>query len=66
MASIGAGHGERSNERYPDYRFDGLMAEYAASVAAGRFKKTDTVFKVLGRPPRSYTDWLAQNLPVGS
>jgi uncharacterized protein YbjT (DUF2867 family) len=43
-----------------------LMADYSASVAAGRFKRTDTVGKLLGRPPRAYADWLEQNLPVAS
>jgi uncharacterized protein YbjT (DUF2867 family) len=43
-----------------------FMAEYSTNVAAGRFKRTDTVAKVLGRAPRAYTDWLEHNLPVAS
>ena len=41
-----------------------LMAGAFAKVAAGVFKRTDTVAQLLGRPPRAYADWLAQNLPV--
>lgn len=41
-----------------------LMAEYATNVAAGRFKKTAVVEKVLGRSPRSYSQWLERNLPT--
>lgn len=41
-----------------------LMASAFAKVAAGLFKRTDTVAKLLGRAPRAYTDWLEQNLPV--
>jgi uncharacterized protein YbjT (DUF2867 family) len=41
-----------------------LMAGAFAKVAAGLFKRTDTVAKLLGRPPRAYADWLAQNLPA--
>jgi hypothetical protein len=41
------------------------MASYFDRVAAGHFKTTtDTVGKLLGRPPRAYTDWLEENLPV--
>jgi uncharacterized protein YbjT (DUF2867 family) len=41
-----------------------LMAAYFAKVARGLFKTTDTVGKLLGRAPRAYADWLAENLPV--
>ena len=41
-----------------------LMAGYFAKVAAGCFKSTDTAGKVLGRAPRTYAQWLEQNLPV--
>jgi uncharacterized protein YbjT (DUF2867 family) len=41
-----------------------LMAAYFAKVAAGFYKTTDTVGKVLGRVPRSYGDWLEQNHPL--
>jgi uncharacterized protein YbjT (DUF2867 family) len=37
-----------------------------AAGAAGVYKTTDTAAKVLGRPPRSYADWLEKNLPVAS
>jgi uncharacterized protein YbjT (DUF2867 family) len=40
------------------------MASYYLKVAAGFYKTTDTVRKLLGRPPRSYEDWLRENLPV--
>jgi uncharacterized protein YbjT (DUF2867 family) len=39
-----------------------FMAEYSANVAAGRFKRTDTVGNVLGRPPCAYAKWLERNL----
>jgi len=42
------------------------MARYFAKVAAGLYPTTDTACKVLGRPPRSYADWLEKNLPVAS
>lgn len=41
-----------------------LMAGAFAKVAAGLFKRTDTVAKLLGRAPRAYAHWLEQNLPV--
>ena len=41
-----------------------LMAGAFAKVAAGVFKRTDTVGKLLGRAPRAYADWLEHNLPV--
>lgn len=40
-----------------------LMAGAFAKVAAGLFKRTNTVVKLLGRPPRPYTQWLESNLP---
>jgi uncharacterized protein YbjT (DUF2867 family) len=43
-----------------------IMAVYFKKVAAGFFKTTDAVAKVLGRAPRSYADWLGQNLPVAT
>jgi uncharacterized protein YbjT (DUF2867 family) len=42
------------------------MARYFAKVAAGVYRTTDTAFRVLGRPPRGYADWLKNNLPVAS
>jgi len=44
--------------------FAPLMAIYFRKVAAGFYKPTDTAAKLLGRPPRTYADWLQQNLPV--
>jgi uncharacterized protein YbjT (DUF2867 family) len=41
-----------------------IMASYFTKVARGLFKTTDTVGRVLGRPPCSYTDWLKRNLPA--
>jgi uncharacterized protein YbjT (DUF2867 family) len=41
-----------------------LMAGAFAKVAAGLFKKTDTVANLLGRAPRAYAHWLEQNLPL--
>jgi uncharacterized protein YbjT (DUF2867 family) len=43
-----------------------LMASYFTKVNAGFYKTTDTVWKVLGRTPRSYADWLQQNNPIAS
>ena len=40
-----------------------LMAGYSERVAAGRFERTDTLGRLLGRPPRSYAQWLERNLP---
>jgi uncharacterized protein YbjT (DUF2867 family) len=40
-----------------------IMRNYFESVAHGRWKVTDTVGQVLGRKPRSYAQWLDQNLP---
>jgi uncharacterized protein YbjT (DUF2867 family) len=40
-----------------------MMAKYFAMVAAGLYKTTDTLGKVLGRAPRAYADWLELNLP---
>jgi uncharacterized protein YbjT (DUF2867 family) len=39
------------------------MARYFTKVATGLYKTTDTAAKVLGRPPRSYAQWLERNLP---
>jgi uncharacterized protein YbjT (DUF2867 family) len=41
-----------------------IMARYFGKVAAGFFRPTDTVAKVLGRAPRAYADWLADNMPA--
>jgi uncharacterized protein YbjT (DUF2867 family) len=41
-----------------------LMAGYFAMVAAGRFRVTDTVSRLLGRKPRTYAQWLDRNLPL--
>lgn len=41
-----------------------LMAGAFAKTAAGLWKTTDTVERLLGRAPRSYGDWLEQNLPT--
>lgn len=41
-----------------------LMAGYFAKVAAGLWKRTDTVGRLLGRAPSTYAHWLEQNLPV--
>jgi hypothetical protein len=40
-----------------------IMAGYVAKVAAGFWKRTDTLSKLLGRAPRAYAHWLEQNLP---
>jgi uncharacterized protein YbjT (DUF2867 family) len=40
-----------------------LMAGAFAKTAAGLWERTDVVAKVLGRPPRSYADWLDQHRP---
>jgi uncharacterized protein YbjT (DUF2867 family) len=40
-----------------------LMANYFAAVAAGFWRTTDTVARVLRRAPRSYAQWLDRNLP---
>lgn len=37
---------------------------YFGLVAAGAYTITDTAAKVLGRPPRSYVNWLERNPPV--
>jgi uncharacterized protein YbjT (DUF2867 family) len=39
------------------------MARYFAKVAAGFYATTDTAAEVLGRPLRSYAQWLERNLP---
>jgi uncharacterized protein YbjT (DUF2867 family) len=41
-----------------------LMAAAFARTAEGHFKRTDTVEKLLGRPPVAYADWLRENLPA--
>ncbi len=41
-----------------------LMAGAFAKVAAGRFRRTDTVEKLLGRAPRAYDHWLEEHIPV--
>jgi uncharacterized protein YbjT (DUF2867 family) len=41
-----------------------LMADYFAKVAKGFYKTTDTAGKLLGRAPRSYENWLEDNLPA--
>jgi uncharacterized protein YbjT (DUF2867 family) len=41
-----------------------MMAKYFSLVAAGLYKSTDTLGKVLGRRPRAYADWLQDNLPA--
>jgi uncharacterized protein YbjT (DUF2867 family) len=43
--------------------FAPIMSQYFESVAAGRWKVTDTVPRLLGRKPRSYAQWLNSNLP---
>jgi uncharacterized protein YbjT (DUF2867 family) len=45
--------------------FAPIMARYFWKVKAGFYKITHTVAKVVGRPPRTYADWLQDNLPVG-
>lgn len=40
-----------------------VMSHYFDTVAAGRWKVTDTVAQLLGRAPRSYREWLEINLP---
>jgi len=40
------------------------MANYFSLVAAGVYHTTDTAAELLGRPPRSYADWLEQNVQV--
>ena len=40
-----------------------VMSHYFESVAAGRWKVTDTVERLLGRKPRSYAQWLHSHLP---
>jgi uncharacterized protein YbjT (DUF2867 family) len=40
-----------------------IMSHYFESVAAGRWKVTETVARILGRKPRSYAQWLDLNLP---
>lgn len=39
------------------------MSKYFALVAAGKYWRTDTAAKLLGREPRSYAQWLEVNLP---
>lgn len=41
-----------------------VMSRYFAKVAAGWYQPTDTAAKVLGRAPRAYAGWLAQNPPA--
>jgi hypothetical protein len=36
------------------------MTGYFGLAAAGVYETTDAATKLLGRPPRSYTDWLAE------
>jgi uncharacterized protein YbjT (DUF2867 family) len=40
-----------------------MKAKYFAMVAAGLYKTTDTLGKMLGRAPRAYAEWLGHNLP---
>ena len=47
---------ESNGERAP-------VAGYFGLVAAGVYKTTGTAAKVLGRKPRSYAQWLGDNLP---
>jgi uncharacterized protein YbjT (DUF2867 family) len=42
-----------------------IMALYYGKVAAGFYKATDTVSRLLSRPPRAYADWLQDNFPIG-
>jgi uncharacterized protein YbjT (DUF2867 family) len=44
--------------------FAPLMASYFKKVEAGMFRTTDTVERLLGRPPKAYAEWLGANLPV--
>ena len=39
------------------------MLEYFATLRAGQWYETSTVADLLGRPPRSYQDWLRDHLP---
>ena len=43
--------------------FAPIMSHYFESLAAGRWKITDTVSRLLGRRPRSYAQWIERNLP---
>jgi len=47
----------RSNEQNP-------LGGYFGLVAAGVYERTETAANLLGRRPRSYADWLQQNLPA--
>lgn len=40
------------------------MGKYFGMVAAGLYGTTDTLGKLLGRPPRAFADWLPDNLPA--
>jgi uncharacterized protein YbjT (DUF2867 family) len=42
------------------------MARYFAKVAAGVYTTTDALANVLGRAPRAYAQWLADNRPFES
>lgn len=46
--------------------FAPLMASVFQRIAAGDFKTTDVAGTLLGRPPRAYADWLADNRPVAA
>jgi uncharacterized protein YbjT (DUF2867 family) len=39
-------------------------AGYFSLVAAGEYYNTDTAAQLLGRPPRTYREWLEANLPA--
>jgi uncharacterized protein YbjT (DUF2867 family) len=40
-----------------------IMVQYFAIVSEGRFEVTETVAELLGRPARSYAQWLERNAP---
>jgi len=40
-----------------------VMSHYFETVEVGRWKVTDTVERLLGRKPQSYSQWLEQKLP---
>ena len=40
-----------------------FMANYFSNVVSGFWQITDTVERLTGRPPSTYTDWLHLNLP---
>jgi hypothetical protein len=39
------------------------LGAYFAILRAGHFYETTSVAELLGRPPRSYGDWLRDHLP---